>query len=170
MFISTYALAGSHSVNKQAYLDSIYKKVYSELYLWEAQKGTSCEVVITQDRQGNILNSSIDNCTIDDEYFIKQLKRAVKKSSPLPKAPAGLFSENIVINPIVKKDIDIGKMIVNEAKKGNDKANKVLRLVREELYSERSYSEEIMEMYKNNDSRAIEIYNNIGKSLNIKSK
>ena len=29
---------------------------------------------------------------------------------------------------------------------------------------------QIKQMYKNNDSRAIEIYNNIGKSLNIKSK
>jgi len=170
LFISICASADSDSVNKKAYLDSIYKKVYSELKLWKAKKGSSCEVVITQDRQGNILNSLIDNCTIDDEYFIKQLKKAIKKSSPLPKAPVGLFSENIIINPIVKEDIDIVKMIKNEARNGNDKAVEVLRLFRKEIYSERNYSKELIEMYKNNNSRAIEIYNDIGKSLNIKSR
>ena len=170
LFVSTCVLAVSHPVNKQAYLDSIYKKIYSELRLWKAQKGSSCEVVITQDRQGNILNSFIDNCTVDDEYFIKQLKRAVKKSSPLPKAPAGLFSENIIINPIVKEDINITKSLVNEARKGNDKAIRVLKLLLRESTFERNFNVQLMEMYKNNDSRAIEIYNNIGKSLNVKPR
>jgi len=173
LLISHPVLADESVVSEQQYLDSIYKKIYSELRLWKAQKGSSCEVVITQDRQGNILNSSVDNCTVDDEYFIKQLTRAVKKSSPLPKAPVGLFSENIVINPIVNKDINIPRSLKKEARNGNDKAIKFIKAIktlRRKAKFERNLSKQLLEMYKNNDSRAIEIYNNIGKSLDIKSR
>ena len=85
----------------------------------------------------------------------------------------GLFSENIVINPIVNKDINIPRSLKKEARNGNDKAIKfikVLKTLRRKAKFERNLSKQLLEMYKNNDSRAIEIYNNIGKSLDIKSR
>jgi hypothetical protein len=50
LLISYPALADESVVNKQQYLDSVHKKVYSELLLWNARAGSSCEVVITQDK------------------------------------------------------------------------------------------------------------------------
>jgi len=84
-----------------------------------------------------------------------------------------IISENIVVNPIVNKDIDISKSFEKEARNGNDKAIKfikILKTLRRKAAFERNFSKQLLEMYKNNDLTAIEIYNNIGKSLNIKSR
>jgi len=170
LFISTISLSEENIINKQAYLDNIYKKIYSELKLWKAKAGSSCEIEITQDRQGNILNSVVNKCTTNDKYFIKQLKRAIKKSSPLPKAPKGLFSEKIIVNPIIKNHIDIMFSLRQRARKGDARSTRALNLLQGFEVDKKSFSTQLREMYKNNDSTAEKIYNNIGKSFNVKLK
>ena len=170
LLISTLNFAEGVVNNKQVYLDSIYKKIYSELRLWKAKAGSSCEIEITQDRRGNILNSVINKSTTNDKYFIKQLKRAIKESSPLPKAPKGLFSEKIVVNPVIMNHIDIMFGLRQRARKGDIRATRALNLLQGLEVDKKSLSTHLIDMYKNNDLVAEKIYNNIGKSLNIKSK
>jgi DNA polymerase I-like protein with 3'-5' exonuclease and polymerase domains len=56
------------------------------------------------------------------------------------------------------------------ARKGDIRATRALNLLQGLEVDKKSLSTHLIDMYKNNDLVAEKIYNNIGKSLNIKSK
>ena len=63
----------------------------------------SCDIKLTQKRNGVVKEVFIDNCIVDKAYketlFKNSISRAIYKSSPLPSKPSGLnFNEEISFN------------------------------------------------------------------------
>jgi hypothetical protein len=161
--------ANEESTTKQGYENSVYKKILSELRLVKAKAGWTCEVRITQDREGNILESNISKCNTKDRRFVSQLQKAIDKSSPLPKVPESLFSGSLILNPTVKDDIDLVKSIRKRYEEGDPKAVEMVRLLRRML-RRRDYNEnlikELKQMYKKGNPVAIEVIENMKRMIN----
>jgi antitoxin component YwqK of YwqJK toxin-antitoxin module len=86
---------------RSSYLNLIKEKVKSNWkYYLGAEEGWSCEVNITQDKEGNIEDVLVYLCSPEDydvdKPFENSIERAAYKSSPLPLAPDDIvFSKHI---------------------------------------------------------------------------
>lgn len=69
------------------YIYSIQRKVQAN---WQPPvnmtAGWSCEIMVEQDRFGEVLNVQMKQCN-GSEAFKSTVERAVRKASPLPEAP-----------------------------------------------------------------------------------
>jgi len=166
LLISTLATA---NLGKTDYINQITEKVHSEWKLVKAKGGWTCKVDITQDEEGNILDSNISACNTKDKRFISQLQKAVNNSSPLPKAPDGLFSSTITIYPRIKGDIDVFKEIKRRYKDGDPIAVKFIRDLRGSFHRKRRNEDtlgELRRMYKDGNPVAIEVIESMKKLIN----
>ena len=132
LLASCQLMANTTGQSKQGYIDQITAKIHSEWRLMKAKDGWGCKVHIIQDKQGVILQSSIGDCNTTDKRFIKQLQKAIDKSSPLPRAPTGLFDSELTLHFKVKGDIDVLKSLRDKANNYKYKAafNKWLPLAK----------------------------------------
>ena len=88
---------------KSIYLDSIIASVKSNWNHFGTKDKWSCDIKLTQKRNGVVKEVFIDNCIVDKAYketlFKNSISRAIYKSSPLPSKPSGLnFNEEISFN------------------------------------------------------------------------
>jgi len=119
LFVSCYSLADDIKTPKQKYIDQISEKIHGEWRMLKAKDGWSCKVQITQDKDGNILESNISECNTQNKRFVRQLQKAIDKSSPLPKAKKELFDRDLIFYFKVKGDIDVIKSVREKAKTGD---------------------------------------------------
>jgi len=170
LFVSSLAISDSLILPKQEYIDEITKKIYSEWRIIKASSGWTCEVNITQDEDGNILDSNISHCNTKDKRFISQLQKAIDKSSPLPKPPEGLFTRNVTIYPKVKGDIDLLKSIKRLHEAGDPKVIEWIRASKRYLHRKK-YNEDLLgqlkQMNKDGNLIAIETIENIKNNINV---
>lgn len=169
LFIGSLVTANTSTHSRQDYIDQITKKVHSEWRLVKAKDGWTCAVNIIQDKEGNILDSNISECNTEDKRFISQLQKAISNSSPLPKAPEGLFSSTITIHPRIKGDINVIEEIKRRYRGGDPIAIKLVRDVREGIYSRGRYAHslrKLRQMYKDGNPIAIEVIDSIEKMIN----
>ena len=109
--MGSYPFSNEVSSSKQNYIDRIKSKIHSEWRLSKAKDGWGCKVQITQDKEGNILQSVISECNTKDKKFASQLQKAIDKSSPLPKSRQGLFVGNLTFRFKVQGDVDTIKAL-----------------------------------------------------------
>jgi len=88
---------------KSIYLDSIITSVKSNWNHFGTKDKWSCDIKLTQKRNGVVKEVFIDNCIVDKAYketlFKNSISRAIYKSSPLPSMPNGMnFNEEISFN------------------------------------------------------------------------
>ncbi|MBL7004445.1 MAG: SEL1-like repeat protein [Gammaproteobacteria bacterium] len=161
LFVSYYSLADEVKTLKQEYIDQISAKIHSEWRLIKAKADWKCTARIIQDRQGRILKSGISDCNTTDKRFVKQLQKAIDKSSPLPKAPSGLFDEELTLHFKAKKDIDLVKSMRKGVRNGNPAALELAQAFRDGIKkAAEAGNPEFMEMYQNHEdySNAIKAY------------
>jgi len=166
LLVSYLSVANEPVKSKQDYINQITKKIHSEWRLIKADDGWTCRVNIIQDKEGNILDSNISKCNTKDKRFISQLQKAIDKSSPLPKAPEGLFTRNVTIYPKIKGDIDLFKSINKKYKAGDPVAKKLVILLRKMLKEKDSLTIKLKQMSKEGNPVALEVIENMRKMVN----
>jgi colicin import membrane protein len=62
-----------------------------------AQVGLECVLVVTQLPNGDVTDVTIDRCNTNDQTIIRSVENAVLTASPLPRPPAGVAFERVVI-------------------------------------------------------------------------
>ena len=88
---------------KSIYLNSIINSIKGNWNYFGTKDKWSCDVKLTQERNGIVKEAAIDNCVVDKAYketlFKNSIKRAIYKSSPLPSMPDGMkFTKVISFN------------------------------------------------------------------------
>jgi len=154
--VSYPVLADEPTQARKDHLKKVSKKFSSEWRILKAKSGWTCEVYIFQDRDGNVLKSNVSKCNTDDKRFISQTKKAIKLASPFPRASDEVFTNELILHPKIRGDIDIIKSLRKRVSDGDSKAIKAVEI----------FKQKIDELYKNGDPKIVKLIDDENNAIN----